>query len=466
MRTNRSEQITNEIRFPFKTVETQKVSLIGEFNKWDYSADRVPLSCQDEAPDQNSVRKNSWLAWVLLSVGLVATIVAHEQIQTGGELEYGRIYGFFPAGAIISLLLFGLLASIINTRFRVRQLEAAVIHADEFAVQAQAASIAKSEFLAGMSHEIRSPLNAILGFSQLMRDDPELSLLQKQQVEIINRSGENLLALLSDILELSKIDAGRYTLYPEIFDLHALYDELLMVFRQKSEVKELTLDTDWIDRVPHYIVADEQKLRQALTNLLDHIVKFTKTGCVRVRAWAEAAELEDAEGLKLVILMEDSATGIETEEIDLLFNAFEYPSSDSRNGRGTGLGLAISRRLARLMGGDASVTGKEDSGSVFRFEIPVKAGTEVMTTKKTDNVCNQPPAASASTDRTPALTKEILADLPAELRKQIREAVVRGRQEQIIKSIQQAAIIDSDTCGKLQDLVNKFDYETLLQLLE
>ena len=317
-----------------------------------------------------------------------------------------------------------------------------------------------------MSHEIRSPLNAILGFSQLMRDDPELSLSQKQHVEIINRSGENLLALLNDILELSKIDAGRYTLYPEIFDLHALFDELLMLYRQKSEVKELTLDTDWIDRVPHYIVADEQKLRQALTNLLDHVVKFTKTGCVRVRAWAEAAELEDSEGLKLVILMEDSATGIETEEIDLLFNAFEYPSSDSRNDQGTGLGLAISRRLARLMGGDASVSGKEDSGCVFRFEIPVKAGTEMITTKKTGDVCNQTLAAGDSNGQSPALTKEMLADLPMELRKQIREAVVRGRQEQIIKSIQQAAIIDSDTCGKLQDLVNKFDYETLLQLLE
>ncbi len=450
--------------------------------------------------DQNSARKSSGLPWVLLSVGLIATIVAtiyvkmdveadvkrdlefacsqiqlrldarinaHEQIQTDGQLKFGRVYGIFFAGTIISLLLFALLISILNSRFRVRQLEEVIIHANEMVVQAQDASIGKSRFLAGMSHEIRSPLNSILGFSQVLQQDPELSLLQKQHVEIINRSGENLLALLNDILELSKIDAGQLTLSPMLLDLHALLDDLSMVFHpKKAEGKGLDLDNDWIDRVSRYIVADEQKLRQALTRLLDHAVMFTKTGSVRLCAWTEPSEPEAAEGMQLVIQVEDCGTDIETEEIDQLFNPFELTSTGSRNGQGTGLGLAVSRRLARLMGGDVSITSKEDRGSVFRLEIPVKAGTEVIAAKRSDDVCNRTPAAGARTGRTPVLTKEMLADLPSELKKEIREAVVRGRQEQIIKLIQQVAIIDSDTSGKLRDLVAKFDYETLLQLLE
>ena len=266
-----------------------------------------------------------------------------------------------------------------------RKLEAAVNHAEKMAVQAQTATITKSRFLANMSHEIRTPLNAILGFSQLMQHDPELSSRQKHRVMTINRSGEHLLALLNDILELSKIEAGRLTVNSTTFNLHALLEDLEMVFRNRAEAKQLTLDFAGIDRAPCYIFADEQKLRQVLTNLLGNAVKFTITGGVRLHVWAEPAKGKGPEEARLVILVEDSGPGIEPEAMDRLFDPFEQTSSGRRDGQGTGLGLAISRQFARIMGGDVSVASEPDKGSVFRLEIPVTVQTEAKTQAKIDD---------------------------------------------------------------------------------
>jgi signal transduction histidine kinase len=346
------------------------------------------------------------------------------------------------------------------------RLEMTTVHDCKVTEKAPVSDFDFSRFLAGMSHEIRSPLNAILGFSQLMQDDPELSLPQKQRAEIINRSGEQLLAMLGGILELSKISAGLQPLYPANFDLFALLDDLSMEFRQKAEAKLLTLETDGIDRLPHGIFADAQKLRQMLFNLLDYSVEITQTGNVRLRAWAESSERTGADGMQLVIIVEGGRPDIETGDIDPWFNAFEQTASGSRKSRGTCLELAVSRQLARLMGGDVSAACKEGVGSVFRIEIPVKAWAEVTAANKTEDVPNPTPAAGESTGRASTLTKEMLSVIPEVLNTQICEAVVRGRYEQILNLIQQVTVIDSTTGGRLRDLAAAFDYETLLQLLE
>ena len=263
-----------------------------------------------------------------------------------------------------------------------RQLEAAVADAKELAVQAQAATRAKSQFLASMSHEIRTPLNIILGFSQLLREDRELTSRQQGRVDHINRSGEHLLAMLNDVLEFSKIEAGRQTLAPTTFDLRHLLSDLAIVYRQKAEAKQLTLDTDGLDRVPRYLVADEQKLRQILINLLSNAVKFTLTGDVRLRVWTEPDG--SAEGLRLVVLVEDSGPGIPAKEMGRLFQLFEQASSGRQFGQGTGLGLAISRQFARLMGGDVSVVSEAGRGAAFRLEIPAKEGTPALASGTVD----------------------------------------------------------------------------------
>ena len=262
-----------------------------------------------------------------------------------------------------------------------QQLEATVAIANEMAFQAQVATNAKSRFLANMSHEIRTPLNVILGFSQLMQNDLSISPKQKLQLETINHSGEHLLALLNDILELSKIEAGGQSLNQSTFDLQVLFGDLVLVYRQKAENKKLTLDTDGFKNVPQYIIGDEQKLRQVLINLLSNAVKFTDTGGVQLRAWVEA---KGAKEIQLVVLVEDSGLGIQKEDMERLFESFEQTKSGIFSGEGTGLGLAISRQFARLMGGDVSVTSEVGKGSIFRLEILVKIGSETMLETKLD----------------------------------------------------------------------------------
>ncbi|HYW80221.1 MAG TPA: histidine kinase dimerization/phospho-acceptor domain-containing protein, partial [Thermoguttaceae bacterium] len=143
---------------------------------------------------------------------------------------------------------------------------------------AESANRAKSVFLANMSHELRTPLNAILGFSQLMRRDATLTTQHRKNLEAINRSGDHLLSLINDVLEISKIEAGRITLNPTTFSLHALLDDLEMMFRVRAETKQLVLTVQRSEELPQYVIADEGKLRQILINLLGNAVKFTETG--------------------------------------------------------------------------------------------------------------------------------------------------------------------------------------------
>jgi len=149
--------------------------------------------------------------------------------------------------------------------------------------QAETANQAKSVFLANMTHEIRTPMNAILGFSQLMQRDPSLTPMQREHLSTINRSGEHLLALINDILEMSKIEAGRTTLNPVTFDLHAFLDDLEVMFRVRTDAKGLQLEMDRTNDVPRYVLTDQGKLRQVLINLLGNAVKFTEEGGVVLR---------------------------------------------------------------------------------------------------------------------------------------------------------------------------------------
>lgn len=169
-----------------------------------------------------------------------------------------------------------------------RRLELATGRANAMAKQAEAANRAKSVFLANMSHEIRTPMNAILGFSQLMQRDPTLTPQQRRHLDTINRSGEHLLALINDILEMSKIEAGRTSLNPTTFDLHALLSDLEMMFSARTDAKKLALRLECIGEVPRYINADENKLRQVLINLLGNAFSF----CSRAEEMNNATKID------------------------------------------------------------------------------------------------------------------------------------------------------------------------------
>ncbi|MBE9118199.1 PAS domain S-box protein [Lusitaniella coriacea LEGE 07157] len=243
---------------------------------------------------------------------------------------------------------------------------------------ADVANRAKSEFLANMSHELRTPLNAILGFSQLMAKNPNFASGAKE-LGIINRSGEHLLNLINDILEMSKIEAGKITYDETAFDLHHLLNTAIELFQLKAKSKGLQLILERDRAVPQFVRTDENKLRQVLINLLGNGIKFTQTGGVTLQLSVisqqssvskEPGEPENS-AVILHFAVEDTGVGIATEELERLFDPFVQTESGRKSQQGTGLGLSISRKFVQLMGGELAARSKLGEGSAFEFEIPV-----------------------------------------------------------------------------------------------
>ena len=237
---------------------------------------------------------------------------------------------------------------------------------------AERANMAKSAFLANMSHEIRTPLNAILGFGTILERDLSLSETQADQVRTINRSGRHLLKLINDILDMSRIEAGRLALHNAPFCLQDLLDDLEAMFRVRAEEKGLSLSLERDAKLPGNVVGDEAKLRQVLVNMTGNAVKFTKQGGVTLRARIEAAA---EAGPRLVLEVEDTGPGIPPEELEHIFDAFRQ-SEAGREAGGTGLGLSISKRLVDLMGGELAVRSTLGEGSCFTASVPVEPSEE------------------------------------------------------------------------------------------
>jgi len=235
----------------------------------------------------------------------------------------------------------------------------------------EAANQVKKVFLANMSHEIRTPLNVVLGYSQLMLRDPALSAGAKANLNIINRSGEHLLALINDILDMSKIEAGKMTLSPVTFDLFDVLTDLEMMFRLRAEAKELRFSVLVETVCEACIEADKGKLRQVLVNLVGNAVKFTEAGSVTLRV---SMNRREDKSLRLFFAVDDTGPGIAAGEQSNLFSPFAQSESGRNRHGGTGLGLAISRDLVGLMGGEIMLSSEKGSGSTFYFEIPVVPG--------------------------------------------------------------------------------------------
>ncbi|GAA6617765.1 PAS domain-containing protein [Scytonema sp. NUACC26] len=246
---------------------------------------------------------------------------------------------------------------------------------------AEVANKAKSVFLANMSHELRTPLNIILGFAQVMNHDSSLTLEQQENLQMIHRSGEHLLSIINDVLDLSKIEAERVTLDESSFDLHSLLYSLHTMFRQRAEAKGLQLCLHLASDLPQFITTDANKLRQILTNLLSNAIKFTTKGSVTLtaaRGTKQRQNQEDKENLTssfletLLFTVEDTGVGIAPHELDTIFDAFVQTHSGRSSQEGTGLGLTISLGYAYLLGGTIAVTSTSSHGSTFSVEIQVQ----------------------------------------------------------------------------------------------
>ena len=250
-----------------------------------------------------------------------------------------------------------------------QQLEQQIIERKKAEQAAFAASTAKTQFLANMSHELRTPLNSILGFAQVLIRESSLSNDQLEYLRIINRSGEHLLELINDILDLSKIEAGIIGLYETSFDLYRLTDNLEEMFQLQAEKKQLLLNFILDSDVPQYIKTDEKKLRASLINLLGNAIKFTHNGSVTLRVSKETLSSDKP---TLSFEIQDTGLGIAPAEIANLFEAFVQTEAGQKAAEGTGLGLTITRQFIEIMGGQITVNSTVGKGTTFKFSLPVQ----------------------------------------------------------------------------------------------
>lgn len=284
---------------------------------------------------------------------------------------------------------------------------------------AQSANKAKSDFLANMSHELRTPLNAILGYAQLLKRDPGLNERQGSAARTIHQSGAHLLTLITDILDLSKIEAGKFELCPATFDLRGFLHGVADIIRVRTEEKALAFVCEAPPELPAFVEADEKRLRQVLLNLLGNAVKFTDHGQVGLHVAIISQTGTDA---RIRFEVRDTGVGISEDQLETIFQPFEQVGEAQRRSGGTGLGLSISHKLIALMDSRIRVESKQGDGSRFSFELdmPVTTSEPLEITEITSVIGYRGPRQSVLiVDDMPenrAMLAETLSDLGFETR--------------------------------------------------
>jgi signal transduction histidine kinase len=326
---------------------------------------------------------------------------------------------------------------------------------------ADSANRAKSAFLANMSHELRTPLTAILGFSELLGRDRDLSTTHQESIAMINRSGSHLLTLINSVLDLAKIEAGKLTLQPVTCDLRRLLRDVHALFQPTATTKQLDFQLTIDPAVPGFVTVDEGKLRQVLMNLLSNAIKFTDRGNVRlvVDCRSHAADVA-----QLVFSVQDTGKGIAPDELDQLFEAFVQTASGRASQQGTGLGLSISRQLVSLMGGDLTVSSQPHVMTVFQFQLvlPIVAPEPGLTPDSGLTTI----AAPTVTTATPIDVRSQLAQQPDRWQQALHAAASDLNPDSSLALVNQLPAEFGELGRSLQDLIENYRFDLLMEMLE
>ena len=353
----------------------------------------------------------------------------------------------------------------VENQLKISRLQRELVLEREDAVRSREAALeasrAKSAFLANMSHELRTPLNGILGYVQLMERDQALTDRQRENLGVITRSGEHLLALINDVLSLSKIEAGHASLNPRAFDLLNLLRGIEEMFQMRAATQGLSLAFDIPLDLPRFVTGDDGKLRQILINLLGNAFKFTEHGGVRLSiSWS---------GGVTRVLVEDTGKGIAASELEGVFEPFVQTESGRQAGEGTGLGLTISRNFARLMDGDISVESHPGVRTVFTVDLMLPVASLVDLREEVRAVAMENGDASASAPVAQSLSDETRARLaalgPVE-RAALQSPMMAGDREAALRAASAIQHIDAALAEELTTLIRSYQFDDILDVLE
>jgi PAS domain S-box-containing protein len=388
------------------------------------------------------------------------------QIQADGEevwLESHKVPLYNLNGDTIGIL--GTFQDITKHKQAEESLKKLNLELQQAIAKADAANRAKSDFLANMSHELRTPLNGILGYAQLLLRNPNASPKEIKIFQTIQQCGSHLLTLINDILDLSKIEAGKLELLSNDFHIASFLREIVEICRISAEKKHIAFNFDLPPTIPKIIRGDEKRLRQVLINLLGNAIKFTDRGKVsfQVRILPPAPNQNGSEILLRFDVI-DTGVGIEPEQLQKIFQAFEQAGDRQRQAEGTGLGLAIARQLLQLMGSKLYVTSELGLGSTFWFELALTVVSQHNAICGESAILATAMPQSARGNRSLALIAP-----PAEEIKILYELAMLGSMKKIRERASHIELLAKEYqpfAQKLQELAQDFQEKAIVNLIE